>query len=175
MSKLHDEFGLRELPLLAPPVSSWESIRRRAEDDGLLARCATKTDKAWLAVALAASVALLAIVALTSIGAGDAVPAAKLANTPSTDDVALLRLQKQSSLYERALTLAPRQPSVVPVGLASRDTALRDRIVAIDRMMRAPPQALGAQQRALLWSERTMLLRELVGLRYAHQQDSVEL
>lgn len=166
---------LCQLPMAAPPTAAWDQLHARAINEGLLSVPASPATPRWQVAALAASVALLAILGLRVVVDTRAAASQQFANTPDASDLAMQGLQKQSALYERALALAPRKPVVIPVGLASRDTALRDRIVAIDQMLVGTSRDFDARQDALLWSERTMLLRELVGLRYSQPAARFEL
>ncbi len=154
--------ALHDIPAAKAPPGEWTEIADRAAELGLFdAHPTANTRRFWLPLAAAASVllAVLITVKLTPTPA----PAQPLV---SAEARAIDVLMRQSQLLEAWLRASPPGPRVVTVGTASRETALRDRIAAIDWELSEPTVEHDDAVRARLWSERSQRMRELVSLRY---------
>lgn len=159
-----DPLGLSELPLATPAATQWDAIAARGVAAGLVNKPGFFDRPRHMA--LAASVLLACAIALFWPEVRDASMDPQFSATPPPTVDAITKLQRQNVLYERALRLVPVRNGVVPASRASRETALADRISAIDHRLTQGGSALSERDRTLLWSERAMLLKALVQLRY---------
>lgn len=158
--------ALRALPELTPPAGQWQKILERAEqelpqDDAVIKRASHWYQWAGLAACLMLGVVLL-------LRTDSPPPEADIFSaTPAPETAAVNALMRQSRLLEEVLRRSPPAPRVVPVGLASREAAMQDRIAAIDQRLSWGGGALDETERALLWGERTMMMKRLVQIRYS--------
>ncbi|MEM7279786.1 MAG: hypothetical protein AAF385_16875 [Pseudomonadota bacterium] len=157
--------ALRELPELQPPEGQWQKILEKASDSSPVAeRLPEQASRFGPWVALAAAL-LLAVVVIDQRGqAPEEKPV--FSATPEPASEAALALRRQSQLLERLLKNSPPSPRVMMVGAASRRAAMEDRIAAIDQVLSENGQTLSATEEAMLWGERSALMKGLVRLRY---------
>lgn len=155
---------LRTLPELEPPPGSWQRVlsRRKA---GMVRN---PLAPALSLVALAATVAIVAVLLIDNRAAMDAVgthPEPVAAIVPPVPDATQLdRLRRQSQQMERMLRGLPRRPAVVRADTASRILSLEDRIATLDYRLN---QAHGREREASgLWQERVEVMDQLVRARY---------
>ncbi len=165
--------ALQRLPMVEPSAAQWDAIEARAVAAGLAKRDYWYERKISWALAASVLLGLAVVLALPSWTSNDVGPAA-YANTPPVQPGALDVLQRQNVLYERALRLVPASDGVVSVRRVSRETALADRVSAIDYTLTIDGARLSDHERALLWSERAMLMKRLVQLRYSSSATRTE-
>ena len=154
--------ALRRMPGESADPAAWDDIAARADALGLWpSERGAGHESAWRwPLTLAATV--LVAVAMVRVLAPPPEAVAVTADEAATVDV----LMRQSQLLEAMLRNAPPAPRIVTVGTASRETALRDRIAAIDLVLSGDSESLSERAKAELWSERSQRMRELVDLRY---------
>lgn len=144
--------ALRELPVPSPPEDGWRRLQ------GATARPAAPPSRRW-----AAAAGMLLALALGWLLIPPQLPpqsAAPSDATPPAPTLAELRLE--SARWE--LLLASLDAPVDSVASASLRMALVERIALIDVLLGEPASPTA---QAALWSERVLLLRELVRLRGA--------
>lgn len=160
---------MKELPQLEGP--SWEQMHGR-----LQRAPGARRNARILAIAVAASVAALAIVvSLLAIGArmpqrDEGTNVVRLAEhaapQPVTNNVA--ELVTQSRELEEMLRVLPARPAVERVTTAATIDTIEQRIQWLDfHLSYAPDAGLNEQQAQRLWRERVELMDSLVKVRYA--------
>ncbi|MEM1262195.1 MAG: hypothetical protein AAGH76_07350 [Pseudomonadota bacterium] len=160
--------ALRRLPLESADRASWNRIVARADALGIAeASSPTAGRQPWQWLAAAAAVAAIAVAIMSPEEITPSAPPARVVETGVvTDDATLDVLMRHSQLLETWLRYTPEPPRVVTVGTASRETAVRERIAAIDWQLSAGKTELEPAVQAALWGERSQLMGELVALRY---------
>jgi hypothetical protein len=185
--------ALRELPELEPPPAAWERVRAAAGEPG---RTRFERRHWYGGAALAASIALVAVLALSLRLGGDALPGADAplaagetmpAGGASIDplapsgqagevaeageagearDVGMASLLARSRRLEAALDALPQRPRLTSASTAGTIAELEDRIALIDYRL-AEGVALSEAEQEALWRERVELMETLVKVRYA--------
>ncbi|MEM8982867.1 MAG: hypothetical protein AAGC71_07565 [Pseudomonadota bacterium] len=151
--------ALQQLPSERADPAVWTRIVARADALGIASPSSRRSSQPWYWLAAAAVVAALAV---AIVPREDTRPLVAEDPPDETLDV----LMRQSQLLETWLRYTPEPRRVVTVGTASRETAVRERIAAIDWQLSSGQTELEPAVQAALWGERSQLMGELVALRY---------
>ena len=166
--------ALRALPPLEPVVE-WSDIRARFVAVEKKARVQRRRRRALSSLALAASIALVAVlVRLAHLDDNNVVDSSteKVASTETTGaaTIELARLIERSRELDELLQTMPQRPSVELVGMAATLDSMEERIQWLDHQLSYAQAGLDAEQAQRLWQERVELMDSLVKVRYAQAQ-----
>ena len=173
---------LQALPALQPPAGIWDQVRAEVTNETAAAK---RPPSRWhwpARLALAASVALVAVVLISRgpdrLGGTAEVPATTVAGadaarrqggTPLVNP-SYASLAAESQRLERVLTRLDDRPRVINAGTASTIAELEDRIALVDYQLGTLGTTLNGRERAALWQQRVDLMNSLVMVRYAQAQ-----
>lgn len=163
---------LRELPMMEPVVS-WADIQRRANEAHPASRRAgARLTRAFIGVAVAASVALAAILIATQRDRITGTETAEMiaATTDATEastTADLASLIERSRRLDALLQTMPARPHVERVGLAATLDTMEGRVEWLDYQLAYAGGELDPIQSQRLWRERVELMDSLVKVRYA--------
>ncbi len=153
---------LRALPVLQPPAGVWDQVRAQLTTESAAAE-RPSSRRHWPArLALAASVALVAVLLIGRApdpvsGPGE-VPMATVAGADVTDrpggrpllNPSYVSLAAESRRLERALTRLDNRPRVITAGTASTIAELEDRIALVDYQLGSLGTSLTGRERTAL-------------------------
>ncbi len=173
---------LQALPVLQPPAGVWDQVRAQLTTESAAAEHLSSRWHWPARLALAASVALVAVLLIARApdrfgGPGEGpvttVAGADVADRPGGRPLlspSYASLAAQSRRLERALTRLDDRPRVITAGTASTIAELEDRIALVDYQLGSLGTSLTGRERTALWQQRVDLMNSLVMVRYAQAQ-----
>jgi hypothetical protein len=173
---------LQALPVLQPPAGVWDQVLTRLTTESAATE-RPSSRRHWQArLALAASVALVAVLVISRAPDRFGGPAEAPVTTVVGTDAAhrpggrplvnpsYVSLAAESRRLERALTRLDNRPRVINAGTASTIAELEDRIALVDYQLGTLGTRLTGRERTALWQQRVDLMNSLVMVRYAQAQ-----
>lgn len=167
LQSLHDE--MQRLPERSPPGDPWQTIRARACERAARGSTPARVIP-WWPVSLAASVTIVALVALLWPASQPQAPVQVAYEQPATSS-ATRDLVAESRRLEQLLRSVSHQPRVVNAGTADTIAQLEDRIALLDYGLSVGAGTrLTADDANALWQQRVDLMNSLVQVRTAQAQ-----
>lgn len=163
---------LRELPMIEPAVS-WSDVQRRAGAANPASRAlSARRARALIGVAVAASVAMVALLVGThrdnTTGTEAPEALASMANErEASTTVELANLIERSRRLDALLQTMPARPHVERVSMAATLDTMEGRVQWLDYQLAYAGGELDPSQSQRLWQERVELMDSLVKVRYA--------